>query len=115
MSENASAGINAKVVLPGSEGYWDAYGKGQEMEQVFPGQGATDFAYACAYNDMGPLNAQAGVAGLLMVEQGEADVADWIWLVQTGGGAHWWAIGGCDYTGWDCQSDLAWTPYETGS
>ena len=115
MSEPTATAINRKIVLPGSAGYWDAYDKGREIEETSPGQDAVDFAYACEYNDMGPLNAQVGVVGLLMVKQGEADETDWIWLVQTSDGAHWWAIGGCDYTGWDCHSDLTWTPYGNGS
>lgn len=100
-----------RVVLPGSEGYWDAYDKGRELDRLFPDQDGTDFAYACEYNDMGPLTSDVGVAGLLMVEQGANDESAWTWLVRTSDGAHWWAVGECDYTGWDCQSVLVWSPY----
>ncbi len=35
---------------------------------------------------------------------GEADEANWYWIVRLGTGR--WALitGGCDYTGWECQS-----------
>lgn len=104
-----------KIVLPGSEGYWDGWEFGRELEAAFPLQDGGDFAAACQYNGYGPLgygDATVGVVGLLMVEQGEHDGPNWVWLVTTHEGEHWWAIGGCDFTGWDCQSSLDWTLYE---
>lgn len=37
---------------------------------------------------------------------GEADGADWHWIVQRKDGKFQYLTGGCDYTGWDCQSSL---------
>lgn len=110
-TEQALEMADRKIVLPGSEGYWKGYETGRALEDAFPGQDAVDFAYACEYNDMGPLTSTVGVAGLLMVEQGENDGGNWVWLVHTSDDALWWAVGGCDYTGWDCQSFLSWYHY----
>lgn len=35
---------------------------------------------------------------------GENDGYDWFWILQMKDGTFSWATGGCDYTGWDCQS-----------
>lgn len=35
---------------------------------------------------------------------GENDGYDWYWILQMKDGSFSWAKGGCDYTGWDCQS-----------
>jgi len=35
---------------------------------------------------------------------GENDGVDWYWILQMKDGTFSWATGGCDYTGWDCQS-----------
>lgn len=104
--------VDRPIVLPGSEGYWNAYALGREAEEVFAGQDVTDFLYACEYNGQGPLTDGVGLDGILMVQQGDNDGPNWIWLVRTSTGAHWWAVGGCDYTGWDCQSWLEWSRYD---
>lgn len=36
---------------------------------------------------------------------GENDGHDWHWIVSLDGGAFAYVTGGCDYTGWDCQSN----------
>lgn len=38
---------------------------------------------------------------------GENDGCDWYWLLLMKGGAFKFAQGGCDYTGWDCQSSAS--------
>lgn len=35
---------------------------------------------------------------------GQNDDDDWYWILQLKDGSFAWAVGGCDYTGWDCQS-----------
>jgi len=98
------------VMLPGSDAYWRSWEAADALEAQFPKQEARDFVYACHYNGAGPWN-DAVIVGLLCVEAGENDERPWIWLVALDNGAHWWAVGGCDYTGWDCQSYLEWTRY----
>lgn len=39
---------------------------------------------------------------------GENDDRSWHWLVETTDGKLWYVSGGCDYTGWDCQSHLVY-------
>lgn len=104
-----SDGQDVPVVrLPGSLGWVTACERGREWADAFPGQDAYDLASAIAENGWGPL-ADHELAGLLMVQEGERDGAVWIWLVALDDGSHWWAVGWCDYTGWDCQSELYWT------
>jgi hypothetical protein len=98
------------VPLPGSEGWRSAWEWGDCIEALFPEQDGSDLAYACEYNDLGPL-ADHRLAGLLMLQQGERDEGEWVWLVTVDDGTHWLATGWCDYTGWDCQSGLEWEPY----
>lgn len=96
------------VVLPGSEGHWNAYDHGDKLDRLFPGQDAFDLMYACQYNGWGPLTDGVGVVRLTMAQQGCNDEEDWIWFVELTDGTVWQAMGGCDYTGWDCQSWLTW-------
>lgn len=39
------------------------------------------------------------------VSEGENDGKDWVWIIETHDGQFVYLRGGCDYTGWDCQSD----------
>jgi hypothetical protein len=98
------------VPILGSEGWARTYELGNELEVLFPGQDVHDLLYACEYNGSGPLEDHA-LAGLVMLQEGENDGGEWIWLVTVDDGTHWVATGWCDYTGWDCQSDLSWEPY----
>lgn len=43
---------------------------------------------------------------MLAFINGENDGANWHWLVRTEDGKYAYLTGGCDYTGWDCQSSL---------
>ena len=38
--------------------------------------------------------------------EGENDGANWHWILKDQNGLFWYFTGWCDYTGWDCQSDL---------
>ena len=40
---------------------------------------------------------------------GENDGANWYWILQMKDGTFANAIGGCDYTGWDCQSSASFS------
>lgn len=95
---------------------WEgAYQYGLTLDELFPGQDGTDFSYACSENsDYGPLTETVHLAGLLCVQHGENDEEDWVWLVATTSGEHWVLTGGCDYTGWDCQSYVRWERYIGG-
>jgi len=96
------------VPLPGYEGWADAYEWGGALDKQFPGQDADEFAYACGYNDTGPAQNRE-ITDFVMAQRGENDGADWIWHVTFADATRWIAQGGCDYTGWDCMSDLTWT------
>lgn len=97
-----------KIFLPGSDLYWDGYDRGWELDKVFPGQDASSFASACTHNTWGPAE-KDGIAQLTLVQQGQNEGDDWIWEVVLFDGTKWSVQGGCDYTGWDCQSWLEWT------
>lgn len=43
---------------------------------------------------------------------GMNDEADWHWVVKTQDNKFWYIYGGCDYTGWDCQSSLRYIPID---
>lgn len=47
------------------------------------------------------------VAEILHIEDGEHDGPDWIAVVKLKDGRYAALEGGCDYTGWDCQSDAS--------
>ena len=96
------------VPLPGSEAWRTAYEWAEVLEARFPNQGCEDFAYACSENSFGPITEDNGIVNLDMRQQGENDESEWIWLVTMQDGTKWKATGGCDYTGWDCQSELLW-------
>lgn len=98
------------IRLPGDDQWVAGDDSGQKLDELFPGQDAWDFAIGCSYNDWGPLKDEGiGIASLVMIAQGENDGAEWEWEVKTSDGRSWHVQGGCDYTGWDCQSGLTWT------
>jgi len=45
------------------------------------------------------------VTRILSTIEGANDGADWHWLVELSSGKFAYITGGCDYTGWDCQSN----------
>lgn len=45
---------------------------------------------------------------VLLEITGEADEAQWHWILALKDGRFAYVTGGCDYTGWDCQSDCDW-------
>ena len=44
------------------------------------------------------------VAGVLAVHEGANDGDDWRWVLRLKDGRYVFLQGGCDYTGWECQS-----------
>lgn len=97
------------VQLAGSEeweGYWEF---GERLDVAFPGQEGHDFASAANYNDSGPLADESlSITGLWCAHRGYNDGDDWVWIVDLSDGSQWWMKGGCDFTGWDCQSNNEW-------
>lgn len=91
------------VRLPGSEKYWEASAFADELERRFKEQDATNFAYACLYNTWGPVR-NLGITRFTLL-------STWVWQVDFDDDSRWVAVGSCDYTGWDCRSDLEWFEY----
>ncbi len=98
------------IELDGSETWRSGYYLGENLENKFSGQGGYDLAVCCEYNGWGPILGES-IRGLLMIVEGERDEQDWIWLITTSLDKSYWCQGGCDYTGWDCQSWNSWDEY----
>ena len=97
------------VQLGGDQTAWEhGYRMAGQLNLAFPGQDAEDLGHAAANNDTGPLVIGAVVQDIEMIEQGQNDGGEWTWRVEVDGEV-WYAVGGCDYTGWDCQSHLEWS------
>lgn len=60
-----------------------------------------DLGYALAHNDV---KASSQIKKPLACLPGENDETSWHWLVELENGKIAHLFGGCDYTGWDCQS-----------
>jgi hypothetical protein len=69
-----------------------------------------DLIYAI-HNNSGPNVAE--IDGIVLQITGENDVSDWHWIVKMKDGSFGYGHGGCDYTGWDCQSSFDWHPAAT--
>lgn len=97
------------VKLPGiDEDYCESDSWGRELEELFPEQGGLELATACYYNDYGPAR-EVQIRGLRLLQEGANDGDSWIWEVKFEDRSVWKVKGWCDYTGWDCQSELIWT------
>ncbi|MDE2102559.1 MAG: hypothetical protein KGL39_35255 [Patescibacteria group bacterium] len=70
----------------------------------------TELRYALEYNPCG--KGYEEIERVLAKHDGEKDEEDWVWLVQFKDGARGLYMGGCDYTGWDCQSSLELLPFD---
>lgn len=61
-----------------------------------------DIGYAFTHNSLG---SRLDDIDVIVAEVcGENDGYPWYWILQMKNGTFSWATGGCDYTGWDCQS-----------
>lgn len=49
------------------------------------------------------------VAKVIAVHEGENDGPDWHWILRLNDDRFIYLSGGCDYTGWDCQSSASHT------
>ncbi len=63
-----------------------------------------DIGYACSHN--GEIDLLNNIDILLAEVCGANDEYNWYWIIQTKNNKFVWASGGCDYTGWDCRSNL---------
>lgn len=61
-----------------------------------------DIVYAFQCNSLGDRLKDIDV--IVAEVCGENDGYPWYWILQMKDGSFSWATGGCDYTGWDCQS-----------
>jgi hypothetical protein len=68
-------------------------------------KGDDSLSYAITYNED---HHQSPVARLLLEIEGDNDGPSWHWIVQLEDGRFAYGWGGCDYTGWDCQSSIHW-------
>src|SRR3990167_997386 len=50
---------------------------------------------------------------ILAAVHGENNEFEWYWIILLKDGTIGLLQGGCDYTGWDCQSDLTWLTADT--
>lgn len=62
-----------------------------------------DLSACLEYNPQNGINNET-VVDILAVWEGENDGDDWRWVVALTDGTFAFIQGGCDYTGWDCQS-----------
>ena len=62
-----------------------------------------ELLYALEYNPQEGWSAD-DIDRVLAVVVGENDGPNWHWIVRLKDGRHVYCSGGCDYTGWDCQS-----------
>lgn len=59
------------------------------------------------YNNVGII--YEDIEEVLALIEGERDWTDWHWIVKMRSGGYAYITGGCDYTGWDCESHAeAW-------
>lgn len=73
----------------------------------------TDLEYAMEYNPQ-PFTIQ-DVKAIRAYILGEPDEGSWEWVVELFDGSMWYLTGWCDYTGWDCRSDLVATKMENAA
>lgn len=69
-----------------------------------------DLVSCLEYNQQpAPLDDVLHVESVLAIWEGRNDAEDWRWVLKLITGEFVLLRGGCDYTGWDCQS---WASYE---
>lgn len=102
------------LVLPSKPGpikrnkvdkYWDL--SDEQRAEIDKALGY-DLRAALYHNSLGEHLAQ--ISNTLLELYGENDGRDWHWIVQLKDGTYAYVCGGCDYTGWDCQSNCSWYP-----
>ncbi len=86
----------------------DYYGcPSEQMERL----GIDYDLWACLEFNPQPFNV-LDIERVLAVNEGTHDDRDWYWVILLRDGRYVYLQGGCDYTGWDCQSsaDTAFYP-----
>lgn len=79
-----------------------------EYDYEIPGDTDSNLKYCLYYNSPQGLS-ERSIESVLAVVEGERDGRDWFWVVRLHDGRYALIVGGCDYTGWDCQSSAdAW-------
>lgn len=91
---------------------------GYDWAEVF-GEKHSEYSYGPEHNDAWIFVALDGtntvsedavkredVSRILWIQEGENDGPDWQVLAELKDGRSIFAEGGCDYTGWDCQSSV---------
>lgn len=74
----------------------------EKFNSAKPGYESDDIKYAFEYNN---LSDKLGMIDVIVAEVcGENDGVNWYWILLMRDGTFSCAEGGCDYTGWDCQS-----------
>lgn len=63
----------------------------------------SDLRYALSYNPQDGFTTN-DIKHVHAAVYGENDGADWYWIAEMNDGRIFLISGGCDYTGWDCQS-----------
>jgi hypothetical protein len=105
-----SKDINKIVRLEGldvDQKWTNSYDWGAFLERTFPGEEGYDLATCIAYNIDELMFANFSDVECLQI--GTNDERDWHWKVTLASGRIIVIVGGCDYTGWDCQS---WGAYK---
>lgn len=64
-----------------------------------------DLQYALTYNNPTEFN-KDDIRFICAEVCGENDGADWWWILKLKNNKFFLLSGGCDYTGWDCQSSI---------
>lgn len=95
------------IRISGDEDWYDGYMLGTDLDKRFPDQDADEFGVAVGYHGFPEIDGDGAITSFEMIQQGWNDGDNWIWRVGIDG-CIWVAEGGCDYTGWDCVSNLFW-------
>lgn len=66
-----------------------------------------DLKYAIDSNSLGGHFAEEDIVRIVAEVVGQNDELDWHWIVELKDGKFAYLNGGCDYSGWGCQSDLS--------
>ena len=70
-----------------------------------------DLPAALFYNDA---DLPADIVEVVLELTGQNDGDQWHWVVRYADGSFGYIAGGCDYTGWDCQSGVDLQPARAG-
>lgn len=101
--------FKGRITIPGSESYWDAHDLSAALSERFPEEGIYDLSSAIQYNASWP---DGELLDIKLIHEGERDESDWVWAVTVRIDEYRKRVmigtGGCDYTGWDCQSNFTW-------